>query len=136
MQVEHKTEKGIVLFVKVPDDAKLFELSHFNYQKYEYVDDLTLLFVSSSESQKYNQRDRPHRLLPPGKWELIGIAVEVTYELAYQMGFDGEIEILDWPANTDMPITREISPQDEFKQLIKVKGIQQTSVVLFKPNEK
>lgn len=80
MQLEHKTEKGTVLFVKVPDDAEAFIM---NYRK------LCYWFNNAKEhSENY--------LIQEGNFKLIGLTSEVTEEMANMM-VDEEI---DWGFKT------------------------------------
>lgn len=77
--VNHETEKGEILFVKVPDDSRDFELSKWNYQKQDYVDDLTLIF-ESKEQYNLKKGDRPHIQLNVKGFKLIGLTSEITEE--------------------------------------------------------
>lgn len=82
MQVEHKTEKVTILFVKVPNDSASFELSYWNYQRQCYVNDFTLIFDSKKQTH-LNKGDRPHiQLNSLGNWQLIGLTSDVTEEQA------------------------------------------------------
>lgn len=74
MQVEHKTEKGTVLFVKVPDDAVGYSLNMFDniphiqlrFDKLPYGDSIKI----SRKRLEYNP------------WQLMGLTSEVTEEQA------------------------------------------------------
>lgn len=74
MQVEHKTEKGTVLFVQVPDDAIGYSLTMFDniphlqlrFDKHPYGDSIKI----SRKRLEYNP------------WQLIGLTSEVTEEIA------------------------------------------------------
>ncbi|RYZ87096.1 MAG: SDR family oxidoreductase [Proteobacteria bacterium] len=69
MQVEHKTEKGTVIFVKLPDDAEAFTM---NYRK------LCYWFNNANEySENY--------LIQEGNFKLIGLTSEITEEQAKMM---------------------------------------------------
>lgn len=68
MQVEHKTEKGVVIFVKVPDDS----YDHYIHKK-------NLLF--DLESDKGCDIIRLQSL----NWQLIGLTSEVTEEQCKSM---------------------------------------------------
>jgi hypothetical protein len=105
MQVEHKTEKGTVLFVKVPIDTVDFEIATIKNSKY-------LIFGDVSYSFRLKEQ------IPYFDWQLIGLTSEVTEEKAKMMGFEPMINILDWPANTDLPNTIEVSGLDQFKSLM------------------
>lgn len=74
MQIEHKTEKGSILFVKVPDDAHKF-----------------LLRQNKSNSDLWYNHGLPELMisswieLPVFNWQLIGLTSEITEEMAKMM---------------------------------------------------
>lgn len=77
MQVEHKTEKGTVLFVRVPDDSYGFVLrQNSDNSDLWYTQDLAVPNISNWIE------------LRPNNWQLIGLASEVTEEQAKVVGFD------------------------------------------------
>jgi len=75
MQVEHKTEKGTVLFVKVPDDAKDFV--YFDDEDMPYLSYLIKDFSGWLTDRKY--------LKVCNGFQLIGLTSEVTEEQAKMM---------------------------------------------------
>jgi len=68
MQIEHKTEKGTVLFVKVPDDAKDFV--YFDDEDMPYLSYLIKDFSGWLTDRKY--------LKVCNGFQLIGLTSEVT----------------------------------------------------------
>lgn len=71
MQVEHKTEKGTVLFVKVPADSREIELLGVKTQ--------VISCLSATRSPKWYSD-----VLPIG-FQLIGLTSEITEEMAKMM---------------------------------------------------
>lgn len=123
MQIEHKTEKGTVRFVKVPDDYKSFSVNPYSREGNSW------LWVLSG----YNTRlGIP---LPNGNWQIIGLTNEVTEEQAKMM----VPNIGDYYPNykNSEPINF-IFPKAlySFNSLMQhLKNTDEKWIVLFKPND-
>lgn len=76
MIIEFNTGKTDIVLVKVAEDAKNFELSHWNYQKQDYTDAYTLIYDSNKFEGK--KGDRPHAHLPSGDWQIVGNPFELS----------------------------------------------------------
>lgn len=100
MQVEHKTEKGILCFQKVKDNHTHFELAKLaDYDPDDYL---------------YLIADESFTKLPPGKWQLIGLTSEVTEEWLKEVCFGNTDYIEDGLGPTD-PFVYKL---DSFKSLM------------------
>ena len=144
MQVEHKTEKGTLLFVKVPDYA------------YNFTNDMQpnqLDFYVDTPFKQSKLTFGECVILPKGNWQLIGLTSEITEEQAKMIGlasvsnFRKEIEKLQvYEVNPlDKPnryLACKLHPLectgDEINRCRKYEEAQSRTgkwIVLFKPND-
>lgn len=111
MQIEHKTEKGTLCFVKVPDDA-----SDLTLPKVGMID----LYFKTKVQSEYEEDNYISIGLPNIGFQLIGLTSEITDSYAMNM--------LDYQSDNDehqSPIWRDyingqyhLSPVDSFKSLM------------------
>ncbi|RQO79145.1 hypothetical protein DBR40_05340 [Pedobacter sp. KBW01] len=71
MQVEYKTEKGTVLFVKVPDEAKKFQI---DFERYGVVDDFDEAIVLKCEND--NHKFDPI-FIYDDNWQIISLTIDI-----------------------------------------------------------
>lgn len=128
MQVEHKTEKGTVLFVKVPDDSKLHHIKENSggcYLQFSCMNEKHKITVGTSDYFAH------------GKWQLIGLTSEVNEDQAKMiiksMGRGDCFK--NYADKLGNSFTYAI---DSFKSLMQHLHINESEkwIVLFKPNEK
>lgn len=124
MQVEHKTEKGTVLFVKVPEVAKNFKIRN-NY-----------IWFDISEILKNACYCLPE-FSSPGEWKIIGLTSE-TSEGQSKMMVDCPAKGLyaNYDLNTGYLEHLYGNPLDSFKSLMHRLQINESEkwIVLFKEN--
>lgn len=134
MQVEHKTEKGTIVFVKIPDNAKAWKNESYHVN--------TLWYKSE------DMRSPKHIELPYDDLILIGLTSEVAENEAKMVlpdteivgEYDNGLYVEDWYGYIDYVDDDNSfsSPLDSLKSLMQHLQISDSEkwVVLFKPNEK
>lgn len=130
---QHTLQSGeMILMVPLPSDASDLELSHFNYQKYDYTDDWTLIFKSNEDNITYINGDRPHRHLPQGNWQLVGLSDEITEEQASTVIDEPSLFVyVDYTAKVDFGMKRKFDTAlESFKSLMQSLGCEGNYAVL------
>lgn len=81
MQVEHKTEKGTICFLKIEDDAFDVKLTESKLYEYDFVN-----FKTPHRWDNFKKRNwRWGTHFEVGKWQLIGLTSEVTEDQSKMM---------------------------------------------------
>ena len=118
LQIEHKTEKGTVLFYLPPNGADRFKM----------FTDIARPYLS------YFIGVETYRHYVPDGAILIGLTSEITEE-QLSCVFDEVVAIESWDDYKDSPNIAKISRLEQLNFIIEELGIQHPSVVLFKPND-
>lgn len=94
------------MFVKVPEDSFGHWVNPIITDSFHY---------HTPQSEGMSDIDIHTDKLPEGNWQFIALSTEITEEQCYDVGFEGIVEILEWPANSDKPNVKEYSPLGELK---------------------
>jgi len=78
MQVEHKTEKGMLCFLKIEDDSFDIKLTESKLYEYDFIN-----FKTPHRWDNFKKRNwRWGTHFEVGKWQLIGLTSKITEEQA------------------------------------------------------
>lgn len=124
LQIEHKTEKGTVLFVMVAPDASNFRISK------GFPDPPKGDLAYDTKENVWQTGD----VIIPIGFKFIGLTSEVTEEQLACV-FDEVVAIQSWDDYSDSPNVDKISRIEQLNSIIEDLGIKHPSLVLFKPND-